>query len=195
MRRRPGEVLSRYVLLEQAWDRIREVDERLPPVRLSGADRVARGHIGVAVHGTVAKREVVDLAAIPGAMTRGLARELCKRMAAAPDLLGVHQHGSTHLNHESEGRKCEFGPSRRAAQQRDDLARGQAQLAEFFVALLLPVLAWIAATNGMRGAVLAVFLYELGIVAMVMLFGRADQTLQYQIVMLAVATSASSSLR
>ena len=59
----------------------------------------------------------------------------------------------------------------------------------FLSLLLLPVLAWIAATHSMRGAVLTVFLYELGIVAMVALFGRADQTLQYQIVMLAVVTS------
>jgi hypothetical protein len=81
----------------------------------------------------------IDLAAIPGAMSRGLARELRKRMAAAPGRLGVHQHGSTHLNHENEGRKCEFGASRSAAQQRDDLARGQAQLGEHFGDLLLPV--------------------------------------------------------
>jgi diguanylate cyclase (GGDEF)-like protein len=59
----------------------------------------------------------------------------------------------------------------------------------FLCLLLLPVLAWIAATNGLRGAVLTVFLYELGIVAIVALFGQPDQTLQFQIVMLAVVTS------
>jgi len=59
----------------------------------------------------------------------------------------------------------------------------------FLSMLLLPVLTWIAATHGMRGTVLTVFLYELGIVAMVALFGRADQTLQYQIVMLAIMAS------
>ena len=59
----------------------------------------------------------------------------------------------------------------------------------FLSLLLLPVLAWIAATNGLRGAVLAVFLYELGIVVMVAWFGQADQTLQYQIVMLVVVAS------
>jgi hypothetical protein len=86
------------------------------------------------------RREVpIDLAAIPGAIRHGLARELCKRMAAAPGLLGVHQHGSTHLNHEREGRKCEFGASRSVAQQRGDLALGQAQLAEHFGELVLPV--------------------------------------------------------
>lgn len=59
----------------------------------------------------------------------------------------------------------------------------------FLSLLLLPVLTWIAATHSMRGTVLTVFLYELGIVAMVALFGRADQTLQYQIVMLAIMAS------
>lgn len=81
----------------------------------------------------------IDLAAIPGAMGRGLARELRARIEAAPGLVGVHQHGSTHLNHESVGRKCEFGVSRDAVAQRDDIARGQEKLLEHFGALLLPV--------------------------------------------------------
>lgn len=59
----------------------------------------------------------------------------------------------------------------------------------FLSLLLLPLLTWIAATHGIRGTVLTVFLYELGIVVMVALFGRADQTLQYQIVMLAIMAS------
>ena len=58
-----------------------------------------------------------------------------------------------------------------------------------FLILLLPVLTWIAATHGMRGTALTVFLYELGIVAMAALFGRANQMLQYQIVMLAIMVS------
>lgn len=81
----------------------------------------------------------IDLAAIPQAMTRGLARELRARIGAAPGLLGVHQHGSTHLNHESVGRKCEFGASRSVSAQREDLSRGQAQLREHFAERLLPV--------------------------------------------------------
>jgi predicted deacetylase len=81
----------------------------------------------------------IDLAAIPHAMDRGLARELRARITRAPGLVGVHQHGSAHLNHESEGRKCEFGVSRSVAAQRDDLSRGQAQLREHFGELLLPI--------------------------------------------------------
>ncbi len=59
----------------------------------------------------------------------------------------------------------------------------------FLSLLLLPVLAWIAATHGLRGAVLTVFLYELGIITLVVWLGRADQTFPYQIVILAVVAS------
>ncbi len=78
----------------------------------------------------------IDLAAIPHAMSRALASLLRTRIAATPRLLGVHQHGSTHLNHEGAGRKCEFGASRSAAAQREDLSRGLAQLREHFGELL-----------------------------------------------------------
>lgn len=72
----------------------------------------------------------VDLAAIPEAMHPGLASELDARRRAQPGLVGVHQHGFAHVNHERVGRKCEFGPTRAAAAQRADLARGRAMLAD-----------------------------------------------------------------
>ena len=50
----------------------------------------------------------VDVAAIPQALGPGMARELVARGVA------VHQHGLAHANHEPEGRKYEFGPSRLA---------------------------------------------------------------------------------
>jgi hypothetical protein len=81
----------------------------------------------------------IDLAAIPQAMSRELARELRKRCDAADGAVGVHQHGSAHLNHEGQARKCEFGSARSAEQQRDDLLRGQAQLREHFDDLLQPI--------------------------------------------------------
>lgn len=59
----------------------------------------------------------------------------------------------------------------------------------FLSLLLLPVLTWIAATHGMRGTVLTVFLYELGIVTMTVLFGQDDLTLHYQIVMATLVAS------
>lgn len=59
----------------------------------------------------------------------------------------------------------------------------------FLALLLLPVMVWVVATHGMRGAVLTVFLYELGIVTMVPLFGQTELAFQYQIVMAAVVAS------
>ena len=43
--------------------------------------------------------------------------------------MGLHQHGFAHVNHEPEGRKCEFGPARDAAAQRRDIIDGRERLA------------------------------------------------------------------
>jgi predicted deacetylase len=67
----------------------------------------------------------IDLAVIPASLSDPLARELRARRAHAPGLIGLHQHGFAHLNHEPEGRKCEFGPTRSPQAQREDLARGR----------------------------------------------------------------------
>lgn len=75
-----------------------------------------------------ARRTPIDLAVIPAALTDTLARRLRARREQAPSLLGLHQHGFSHANHEAEGRKCEFGPARTRLMQRDDIARGRAVL-------------------------------------------------------------------
>jgi peptidoglycan/xylan/chitin deacetylase (PgdA/CDA1 family) len=67
----------------------------------------------------------LDVAAIPEAMSRHTVDLLTTRRESGRDDLTVHQHGLAHVNHEPEGRKCEFGPSRSAAQQADDIARGR----------------------------------------------------------------------
>lgn len=64
----------------------------------------------------------VDLAVIPAELHDDLAAWLRDSHA------GLHQHGYEHTNHQAEGRKCEFGPARDKAAQREDIARGQAQL-------------------------------------------------------------------
>ncbi len=75
----------------------------------------------------------VDLAVIPAALTPALARALLQRMArTGQGGLGVHQHGFAHLNHEAEGRKCEFGPSRSFDEQLACLEQGHALLAASF---------------------------------------------------------------
>ena len=67
----------------------------------------------------------VDLAVIPAELDAGLARELRARPR-----VGLHQHGLAHVNHEREGRKCEFGPARGATAQRRDIEAGRARLAD-----------------------------------------------------------------
>jgi hypothetical protein len=46
----------------------------------------------------------------------------------APSLWCWHQHGWRHVNHEPEGKKQEFGPSRTSLRIRDDLIRGKQRL-------------------------------------------------------------------
>lgn len=70
----------------------------------------------------------IDLAVIPHSLTIALARALRTRRARTPDLLSMHQHGLAHVNHERQGRRSEFGPTRSRDSQRDDLACGRATL-------------------------------------------------------------------
>jgi hypothetical protein len=72
----------------------------------------------------------VDLAAIPCALTPALAAELRARIANAPDMLAVHQHGFAHLNHQADGRKCEFGDARTRELQQQDIELGRRLLGE-----------------------------------------------------------------
>ena len=44
--------------------------------------------------------------------------------------MGLQQHGLAHANHEREGRKCEFGPSRGLEAQRRDIEAGRDRLAD-----------------------------------------------------------------
>jgi len=76
----------------------------------------------------------VDLAVIPVELDAGPARDL----AARPGV-GLHQHGLAHVNHEREGRKCEFGPARGAAAQRRDIAEGRERLADLLGARVDPI--------------------------------------------------------
>jgi hypothetical protein len=73
----------------------------------------------------------LDVAVIPAELHGDLVTELTARAAVA-GLVGYHQHGWCHVNHESEGRKYEFGPSRSPQLQRADLAHGRVVMAEAF---------------------------------------------------------------
>jgi hypothetical protein len=84
-----------------------------------------------------AARELpIDLAVIPRALHPGLARELRARAGAG---LALHQHGYAHVNHEPEGRKYEFGPSRPRAAQLRDIEAGHALLDERLDGLVEPI--------------------------------------------------------
>jgi peptidoglycan/xylan/chitin deacetylase (PgdA/CDA1 family) len=78
----------------------------------------------------------LDLAVIPRALHRGLAREL---RAGAGERLALHQHGLAHVNHEPEGRKFEFGPSRPRATQLRDIDAGRALLVERLAGRVEPI--------------------------------------------------------
>jgi Uncharacterized protein conserved in bacteria (DUF2334) len=78
----------------------------------------------------------LDVAVIPKALRPPLAREL---RARADERLSLHQHGFAHANHEPEGRKFEFGPSRSRAEQRRDIEAGRALLEERLGGLLAPI--------------------------------------------------------
>jgi hypothetical protein len=67
----------------------------------------------------------IDLAVIPEALGPELARSLSRLAAEWDGRLALHQHGRAHRNHEPDGRKCEFGPSRDQAAQRRDLVAGR----------------------------------------------------------------------
>jgi len=79
----------------------------------------------------------VDVAVIPAALSRDLARDLRARGRGAG--VRLHQHGWAHVNHEREGRKCEFGGARRYDDIAVDVGAGRRLLLEAFADHLDPV--------------------------------------------------------
>ncbi|MFQ5588405.1 MAG: glycosyltransferase [Nitrospiria bacterium] len=74
----------------------------------------------------------INLAIIPGTLSDAGIQLLDNHKHLHPDLFGLNQHGWRHLNHEKEGRKCEFGPSRGFDSQFEDISRGKALLEKVF---------------------------------------------------------------
>jgi hypothetical protein len=81
----------------------------------------------------------LDLALIPSDLGPEMAGELAGRVDSSGGRLGVHQHGFAHRNHEPEGRKCEFGPSRSRVDQLRDIADGRARLRSQLGARVQPI--------------------------------------------------------
>jgi GNAT superfamily N-acetyltransferase len=86
-----------------------------------------------------ARRLPLDVAVIPAALTRWLAKALRAAHEEWAGSLGLHQHGFAHINHEPNGRKCEFGPSRTRDVQLRDLQSGRELLDEHLPGCLQPV--------------------------------------------------------
>jgi predicted glycosyltransferase len=80
----------------------------------------------------------MNLEIIPGRLTAAGTAVLKNTLRADHALLSLNQHGWMHSNHEPEGRKCEFGPSRSFTQQLNDIAQGKAILESTFEELFYP---------------------------------------------------------
>ncbi|NOS80042.1 MAG: hypothetical protein E8D46_00670 [Nitrospira sp.] len=74
----------------------------------------------------------LNLAVIPDLLTEATVKRLHRRELWIPESLGLIQHGWRHVNHEQEGRKCEFGINRSLADKFNDIARGKSRLEEAF---------------------------------------------------------------
>jgi len=72
----------------------------------------------------------VNLQIIPDRLTPAAASLLLRHHGLRPDLFELNQHGWRHINHEREGRKCEFGPSRNFDEQLADIVSGRKALEE-----------------------------------------------------------------
>lgn len=85
------------------------------------------------------QRLPLDVAVIPQTLTPQLAHTLLTRVSDGSATIGLHQHGFGHFNHETSGRKCEFGASRSINEQRADIARGQQKLNEMLGPYVEPI--------------------------------------------------------
>lgn len=86
----------------------------------------------------LARSVPMNLEIIPGRLTPACTTILKNALRADHALLSLDQHGWMHSNHEPEGRKCEFGPSRSFTQQLNDIAQGKALLEATFEELFFP---------------------------------------------------------
>lgn len=74
----------------------------------------------------------INLAVIPGLLSDSAIDLLRGLWSDLPERFDLNQHGWRHINHEREGRKCEFGPSRNFEEQLADIKRGKQVLEAAF---------------------------------------------------------------
>jgi predicted glycosyltransferase len=96
----------------------------------------------------------VNLEIIPGRLTAEAISLLKTHKRAHPALVGLNQHGWLHLNHEVQGKKCEFGPGRSFEQQLADITQGRRLLETTFGEWFFPAFTppWNRCTDVTRAA-------------------------------------------
>jgi hypothetical protein len=119
---------------------VRALDRRTAPVEIFVRDDDGGwedGRLLALLDLFAEERFPIDVATIPAATGETLATELLGRTALLP--LGIHQHGFAHLNHEPEGRACEFGRARAIDLQHEDIRLGRQILLDRFGPHLDPI--------------------------------------------------------
>jgi hypothetical protein len=81
----------------------------------------------------------LSLAVVPAWLTRPRWQQLKILHDKAPHLWCWHQHGWQHKNHESRGKKQEFGEARSSSRIRQDLIRGRHRLETLLGSAFYPV--------------------------------------------------------
>jgi len=76
----------------------------------------------------LSSRVPLNLAVVPAWLTRKRWDAMASLAGRGGTLFCWHQHGWSHVNHETAGKKQEFGPSRARAQVEKDLEKGKARL-------------------------------------------------------------------
>src|SRR5262249_39767558 len=80
---------------------------------------------------TISPQPPLDPPVIPATIPTKLAAQLAPR-ARVSGLVGLHQHGFAHANHEQGIPRSEFGSARPLAAQRDDIENGRQRLLAYF---------------------------------------------------------------
>jgi len=79
------------------------------------------------------------LAVVPSWMTQQRWEAMQDFIKKGADLFCWHMHGFRHMNHETEGKKQEFGPARSSQELLDELSHGQARLQSILGQMLTPI--------------------------------------------------------
>ncbi|AGW13983.1 polysaccharide deacetylase family protein [Megalodesulfovibrio gigas] len=91
------------------------------------------------VHLFLLRRLPLAPSLVPAWLTAARWKILAAQVAAAPTLFAWHQHGRQHVNHETAGKKMEFGPARTREEKHLDLTAGRLRLETLLGPAFLPL--------------------------------------------------------